>query len=475
MPEKRAAIVLAAGKGTRMKSSTAKVLHAANGRPLAFYAVRQAIAAGCGPVVVVVGHQAGDVREALTRLLPGAPLVFAQQEEQLGTAHAVLCARRALSRHKGRILILYGDVPLVELSTLRGLVAAGRRSRLALLSMRPADPAGYGRVIRDARGRVTSIVEHRDASAEQRRVGECNAGLYDVDAEFLWSGLRRVGSRNAQREFYLTDLVALAHQQGRPAIAVEAPVEEVSGVNDRVELAEAGRVLLRRLLERHMRAGVTIVDPSSTFVEEGVEIAPDVILEPGVVLRGRTRVGRGTRVGVGCVLRDADIGENVQLKPYCVIEESSMAERCEVGPFSRMRPGSALAPEVHIGNFVELKKSSVGRGSKANHLSYLGDTTIGARSNVGAGTITCNYDGVSKFPTVIGDEVFIGSDTQLIAPIRIGDRAYVGAGATIVRDVPEGSLALSRAPQVIKEGWADARRAERRKKTVKPRRAARRS
>jgi bifunctional UDP-N-acetylglucosamine pyrophosphorylase/glucosamine-1-phosphate N-acetyltransferase len=474
MTRNRAAIVLAAGKGTRMKSGTAKVLHAANGRPLAFYAARQALEAGCDPVVVVVGHQADEVREALSTHLPGAPLRFALQDRQLGTAHAVLSARRALGGHEGRVLILYGDVPLVQESTLRSLMAAGRRSPLALLSMRPTDPSGYGRVVRDARGRVTSIVEHRDASSEQLAVGECNAGLYDVDAAFLWAGLKKVGSRNAQGEFYLTDLVALAHELGTPAVAVEAAVEEVSGVNDRVELAAAGRVLLRRLLEKHMRAGVTIVDPASTYVDDTVALAPDVVLEPGAVLRGQTSIGRGTRVGVGCVLEDVKVGEGVKLKPYSVIEKSEVGDRCEVGPFSRLRPASVLEAEVHIGNFVELKKSRVGRGSKASHLSYLGDTTIGTRSNIGAGTITCNYDGVSKLPTVIGDDVFIGSDTQLVAPVAVGNRAYVGAGATIVRDVPEGSLALSRAPQVIKEGWADARRAERRK-TVKPRRAARRS
>jgi len=471
----RAAIVLAAGKGTRMKSGLAKVLHEANGKPLAWYPIRRALALRCDPVVVVVGHQGDEVRARLEALFPGAPLVFAVQREQKGTGHAVLAARRALAGHDGRVLILYGDVPLLTDETLRTLTRAGRGNPVAFLSMRPADPTGYGRVVRDARGRVEAIVEHKDASAAVRAIDECNAGLYDCDAAFLWKALRKVGASNAQGEYYLTDLIAAAHAAGRPAVAVEAPVEEVSGVNDRVELAAAARVLRRRIAERWMRAGVTLIDPDSTFLDEEVELGADVLVEPHVRIGGATRIGAGTRIGFGSVIVDSTVGARVTVKPYSVFEEARVGDRAQVGPFARLRPGTVLAEDVHIGNFVETKKATLGRGSKANHLAYLGDATIGSGCNVGAGTITCNYDGVNKLPTVLGDGVFIGSDTQLVAPVTVGDGAYVGAGSTIVRDVPAGALALSRSEQVIKEGWATRRRAgaaAKGRKTAAPRKAA---
>lgn len=469
----RAAIVLAAGKGTRMKSGLAKVLHEANGKPLAYYPIRRALELRCDPVVVVVGHQGDEVRARLEELFPGAPLKFAVQKEQKGTAHAVLSARRALAGHTGRVLILYGDVPLLTDATLRTLTRAGRSNPVAFLSMRPADPTGYGRVVRDGRGRVTAIVEHKDAGPAERAIGECNAGLYDCDAAFLWKALRKVGTSNAQGEYYLTDLVAAAHGAGTPAVAVEAPVEEVSGVNDRVELAAAAKVLRRRLAEHWMRAGASLIDPDSTWLDEEVSLAADVVIEPNVRLVGATSVGAGSRIGFGSVLSNSVVGASVNVKPYSVFEEARVGDRAQVGPFARLRPGTVLAEDVHIGNFVETKKATLGRGSKANHLAYLGDATIGSGCNVGAGTITCNYDGTNKLATVLGDGVFIGSDTQLVAPVRVGDGAYVGAGSTIVRDVPPGALAVSRAQQVIKEEWATRRRAQTpAKKTAAPRKAA---
>ncbi len=459
-----------------MKSGLSKVLHEANGKPLAWYPVQRALELRCDPVVVVVGHQGDEVRARLEELFPGAPLKFAVQTEQKGTGHAVLSARRALAGHDGRVLILYGDVPLLKNETLRTLTKAGARNPVAFLSMRPADPTGYGRVVRDGRGKVTAIVEHKDATPEQRAIGECNAGLYDCDASFLWKALKNVGTANAQGEYYLTDLVAAAAAAGTPAAAVEAPVEEVSGVNDRVELAEAARVLRKRLAEGWMRAGVSIQDPASTYIDEEVQIAADVTIEPNVRLVGATRIGSGSRIGFGSVLESSTVGENVTVKPYSVFESAVVGDRAQIGPFARLRPGTELAEDVHIGNFVETKKTKMGKGSKANHLAYVGDATVGSKCNIGAGTITCNYDGVNKLPTVLGDNVFIGSDTQLVAPVTVGDGAYVAAGSTVVRDVPAGALALSRAEQVNKEGWV-ARRKEAQgpakgRKTAKPRQAA---
>ncbi|AKU92142.1 N-acetylglucosamine-1-phosphate uridyltransferase [Vulgatibacter incomptus] len=455
----RAAIILAAGKGTRMKSGLAKALHEANGKPLAWYPIQRALELGCDPVVVVVGHQGDEVRRQLAAHFPGAPLRFAVQEEQLGTGHAVLCARRALAGHKGRITILYGDVPLLERPTLEKLIAAGKGHLVAFLTMNPSDPTGYGRVIRGLDGKVRAIVEEKDATPDERQVREANGGLYDCDARFLWKALAKVDSGNAQREFYLTDLVAAAARAGDPAVAVPTPVDELQGVNDRVELAEAGRRLRRRVAEGHMRAGVGIVDPDAVYLENEAELAPGATIEPNVWIAGRSSVGAGSVIGFGSVLVDSTVGEGVVVKPYSVLEGAVVGDRAIVGPFARLRPGTELGAEVHIGNFVETKKTTMGRGSKANHLAYLGDAMIGERCNVGAGTITCNYDGVNKLPTILGDDVFIGSDTQLVAPVTIGDGAYVGAGATVTADVPAGALALSRAPQVVKEGWADRKRA----------------
>jgi bifunctional UDP-N-acetylglucosamine pyrophosphorylase/glucosamine-1-phosphate N-acetyltransferase len=460
-----AAIVLAAGKGTRMKSRTAKVLHPIGGRPLAYYPVKRALDAGANPVVVVVGHQAEAVEAALVAALPGAPLRFAVQAQQLGTAHAVLAARRALRGHAGPIAILSGDTPLLESETLLAVVRARARAKapLAFATMTLAQPGGYGRVVRDARGRPERVVEDKDASASERAVPEVNAGLYCADAEFLWKGLARVGAANAQEEFYLPDLVAMAARKDG-AVAVPVPAEEASGVNDREELARAAKVLLRRRARALMRAGVTIEDPDRFDCDEGVEIAPDVTIEPGARLLGRTRVGAGSRVGAGAILRDAVLAPEVTVRPYTVVDEATVARGAILGPFSRVRPGSEIGEEAHVGNFVETKKAVLGKGAKANHLAYLGDAVVGPGANVGAGTITCNYDGEKKHPTRIGAGAFVGSDSILVAPIEIGDGAYVAAGSVITEPVPPGALALGRARQVTKEGWAARRRAEKQMK-----------
>jgi bifunctional UDP-N-acetylglucosamine pyrophosphorylase/glucosamine-1-phosphate N-acetyltransferase len=460
-----AAVVLAAGKGTRMKSAQAKVLHHAAGRPLAYYPVKRALELGASPVVVVVGHQAEAVEAALAAALPDAPLRFAVQAEQLGTAHAVLCAKTALRGHAGPVLILSGDTPLLRTATLREVVSARARSRapLALAAMTVEAPRGYGRIVRDGRGRAARVVEEKDATDAERAIQEVNAGLYCADAAFLWKNLTRIGSKNAQQEFYLPDLVALAARAGGAAV-VPVPAEESAGVNDRAELARAARILVSRRAEDLMRSGVTIEDPARFDCDEGVEIGKDAVIEPNVRLRGRTRIGAGSTVGAGAVLVNAEIGEQVTIKPYTVIEDSSVAASAILGPFSRLRPGSEIGEGAHVGNFVETKKTRLGKGAKANHLTYLGDATIGAGVNVGAGTITCNYDGEKKHPTTIGDGAFIGSDSILVAPIEIGAGAYVAAGSTLTDRVPPGALALGRARQVTKEGWVAARNAEKQMK-----------
>jgi len=457
-----AAVVLAAGKGTRMKSGTAKVLHELGGKPLAWYAVRAALDAGAAPVVVVVGHQAAEVEARLRAELPGAPLRFALQAEQKGTAHAVLAARPAMRGVSGPVAILSGDVPLLSAATLRRVVAARGRARapLALATMALAEPRGYGRVVRDARGRAARIVEEKDASDAERALQEVNAGLYCADAAFLWRSLARVGSANAQGEFYLTDLVAMAAARGGAA-TVEVDPLEASGVNDREELARAGAVLQRRRASALMKAGVTLEAPERFLCDEGVEVGPDTVVEPDVRLRGATRIGAGCRLGQGSVLADAVLAPGVTVRPYTVIEGPATVGRGAIlGPFSRVRPGSELAEGVHVGNFVETKKARLGKGAKANHLAYLGDAVVGAGVNVGAGTITCNYDGEKKHETRIGDGAFIGSDSILVAPIEIGAGAYVAAGSTITKAVPPGALAFGRAQQVTKEGWVARKKAE---------------
>jgi bifunctional UDP-N-acetylglucosamine pyrophosphorylase / glucosamine-1-phosphate N-acetyltransferase len=437
-----------------MRSARAKVLHEVAGRPLAYYPVKRALELGASRVVVVVGHQAEAVQAALTAALPGAPLRFALQAEQLGTAHAVLQARPALRGHAGPVLILSGDTPLLTVGTLRAVVAARarRRAPLALATMVLPTPRGYGRVVRDGRDRPVRVVEEKDASPEERALAEVNTGLYCVEAGFLWRGLRRVGSANAQGEFYLPDLVAMAAARGGVA-AVQVPSEEAAGVNDRLELSRVGRVLVSRMAEAFARSGATIEDPARFDCDEGVELGMDVVVEPGVRLRGRTRIGAGTVVGAGCILTNTVVDEGVTLLPYTVTLDSRIGARAIVGPFARLRPGSEIGEGAHVGNFVETKKTRLGKGSKANHLTYLGDADIGQGVNVGAGTITCNYDGEKKHPTRIGDRVFVGSDSILVAPIEIGEGAYVAAGSVLTEPVPPGALALGRARQVNKEGW----------------------
>ena len=472
-------ILLAAGLGKRMRSATAKVLHPVAGRPMVAYPIAAAAALRPSTVVVVVGNQGGSVRRAAqsewARLrLPDPVLRFAVQERQLGTGHAVLQAEPQLRGASGDLLILSGDVPAIRPDTLRRLLRRHRASRAAatVLTTRLADPAGYGRVIRGdgaARGEVIRIVEHRDATAAQRIIHEVNAGIYAVDPHRVFEAVRGGRRTNAQREFYLTDIVTRFRAEGWRVVPFEHPfAAEVMGVNDRAELARAGRALIVRTLERLMAAGVTVVDPDRTDVEPTVRVGRDTVIHPGVTLAGSTRIGRGCVLHPGSRLVDATVGDGSVVLDHCLIVESRIGSRARVGPMANLRPGTRLADDVRIGNFVETKKATLGRGSKANHLTYLGDATIGRRVNVGAGTITCNYDGVHKHRTVMEDGVFIGSDTQLVAPVRVGRGAYVGAGSTITKDVPAGALAVSRVRQTNKKGWVEAKR---RARDAGPRRA----
>jgi bifunctional UDP-N-acetylglucosamine pyrophosphorylase/glucosamine-1-phosphate N-acetyltransferase len=460
MTEPLAAVVLCAGKGTRMKSEKAKVLHPVLGQPLAAWPVGRALALGCNPVVAVVGYQGDQVRAALEARFPAQPLRFATQLEQRGTADAVRAALGALDGVTGPVLVLYGDTPLLRESTLRALVETYRRGSapLALVSTIAPDPVGYGRVLRVSE-RITGIVEEKDCTADQRSIREVNAGVYAIDAAFLREGLAQLRPANAQGEYYLTDLVAMAAQRGEVG-SVTAEFEDTAGVNDRAELAECARVLRTRINLDHMRAGVTMDDPASVTIEPNVTIGPDTVIEPNVSLRGKTRIGSGVTLGQGSVFTSTEVGDGTTVLPYSVATDSRIGPRCLIGPFARMRPGSDLAEAVELGNFAETKKARLGPGTKAHHHCYLGDSVIGAKVNVGAGTITCNYDGFAKHVTEIADGAFIGSDSQLVAPVKVGEGAYVGAGTTVAEDVPPDTLVFSRAPRIVKKGWPSRRRAK---------------
>ncbi|MCA9524894.1 MAG: bifunctional UDP-N-acetylglucosamine diphosphorylase/glucosamine-1-phosphate N-acetyltransferase GlmU [Myxococcales bacterium] len=462
MARARAAVVMAAGQGTRMRSALAKVLHPVAGRPMIHYAVREALALGCAPVVVIVGHQREAVEARLAADFPGAPVVTAVQAEQRGTAHAVACAGPALAGFAGDVFILSGDVPGLPAATLAELDAAGGDAAVAVLGMKLADPAAYGRLVRGPGGELLSIVEYKDSTPAQQAIDEVNAGVYRVHADFLFDALGRVGSDNAQGEFYLTDIIGLSVEAGRGARTLVLGGDralEAAGVNDRADLAAAEGRMQARLRARLLAAGVTMIDPARVVLGDGVEVGPDSVLEPDVTLLGSTRVGRDCVIEQGCRLVDTAVADGVHFKAYTVTEGASVGPDCTVGPFARLREGTVLHAHVKVGNFVETKKAELFDGAKASHLTYLGDATVGAGANVGAGTITCNYDGKKKHRTSIGAGAFIGSDTQLVAPVAVGDGAYVAAGSTVTEDVPAGSLALSRVRQQNIEGWVARKQA----------------
>ena len=442
-------VILAAGQGKRMNSDLPKVLQPLAGRPLLAHVIDAARAVGAADIHVVYGHGGERVREALHE----DTLRWALQPEQLGTGHAVTQAMPGVA-DDALVLVLYGDVPLVRPETLRRLVAAAGAHTLALLSVRMKDPAGYGRVVRDRGGRVVRIVEHKDATAKERAIDEANTGLMVAPAAQLKRWLGRVKNENAQGEYYLTDVVVQAVKDGMAIEAIVADSEdEVLGVNDKQQLAEVEAVNRRRRAQELMAQGVTLVDPARFDARGPVEVGRDVYIDVNVVLEGTVKLGDRVRVGPNVVLRNCVIGADTEIFPSCVLYDAVVGERCNVGPFARFRPGAVLEDEVHIGNFVEVKKSRIKRGAKANHLSYIGDATVGQKVNVGAGTICCNYDGANKWPTEIGDGAFIGSGTMLVAPVKVGAKATIGAGSTITRDAPPDRLTLERGKQVTVEGW----------------------
>ena len=461
MTARRAALdvlVLAAGMGKRLRSKTIKLLHPVAGRPMLAHVLDAAAELRPRRLITVVGHQADLVREALA----DAATIFVLQREQRGTGHAVLQAARQLEP-RATLLVLNGDLPTIRPATLRTFVARHRRSgaTLSVLSAEVADPTGYGRVVRDAQGRIRAVVEQKDASPEERRIREINCGIYCARAEPLLRMLRRLTPDNAQGEYYLTDAVRGLLEQGeRVAAVLHDDAAEVLGVNTRQELARASRTLYERKAEQLQEAGVTLLDASRTLIDPRAHVGADSLIYPNVILEGASSVGRECVIRQGSRLSNTTVDDGAEILDYCVIEDSHIGAGARVGPFARLRPGSTLEAETRVGNFVEIKKSRLGRGSKANHLTYLGDATIGPECNVGAGTITCNYDGAAKHATLLGRGVFVGSDTQLVAPVSIGDGAYVGAGTTVTKDVPPGALAISRAPQTNLEGWV-ARRARR--------------
>jgi bifunctional UDP-N-acetylglucosamine pyrophosphorylase/glucosamine-1-phosphate N-acetyltransferase len=447
-----AVVVLAAGQGTRMKSAHAKVLHPLGGRPLVQHVLATVRALGADRTVLVIGHQADAVRAASAAF----DCSFVHQAEQRGTGHAAAVARdQALAGFSGDVLILYGDVPLLRSETLVRLRRVHRETgaSLSLLTTVVDDPTGYGRIVRDERGALARIVEQKDASEEERSIREINPGIYCAASDFLFAALDRLRPDNAQGELYLTDVVAQAVAAGLPVRTEPVEPSEVEGINSRQDLAALEATLRSRVVARHMAAGVSFLDPGSAWIEDGVEIGPDTIIGPQVQLRGRTRIGRDCRIDGSAFLTDADLADRVHVRPMVVITEARVDSGAIIGPFAHLRPGTQLGRDVHIGNFVEVKKSSIGEGTKANHLAYLGDATIGRETNIGAGTITCNYDGFDKHPTVIGDRVQIGSDSQLVAPVRIGDDAYVATGTTVRHDVAAGALAFNPKPDQRRADW----------------------
>ncbi|MCL6635566.1 MAG: bifunctional UDP-N-acetylglucosamine diphosphorylase/glucosamine-1-phosphate N-acetyltransferase GlmU [Peptococcaceae bacterium] len=446
-----AAVVLAAGKGTRMKSRLPKVLHQLCGRPMISHVLDAVRGAGAGRIVVVVGHGADQVSRVI-----GEGASIALQAEQLGTGHALLQAGPFLDHFKGSVLVVCGDTPLITSSTLAGLAAEHVSSGAAatVLTAIVDEPHGYGRVIRDGEGRVIRIVEEKDAGPEEKLVREINTGIYCFAANGLFEALAGLRPANAQGEYYLTDIIGRYVEKGLPVRAATAgDPEEVSGINDRVQLARAERLMREAILEDLMRSGVTVVDPASTFIDRRVKIAPDTVIYPFTIIEGDSIIGEGCVIGPGTRLKDARVGESVTIQNSIVLE-STVGNGAAIGPFAYLRPGTVIGKDVKVGDFVEIKKSFIGDGSKVPHLSYLGDAVVGRKVNIGAGTITCNYDGQRKWPTEIGDGAFIGSNANLVAPVKIGPGAYVGAGSTITKDIPGGALGVERARQTVVADWA---------------------
>ncbi|WP_214269050.1 bifunctional UDP-N-acetylglucosamine diphosphorylase/glucosamine-1-phosphate N-acetyltransferase GlmU [Staphylococcus pseudoxylosus] len=446
----RHAIVLAAGKGTRMKSKKYKVLHDVAGKSMIEHVVDNVKQSGVEQLVTIVGHGAQNVKETL-----GDASLYSFQEEQLGTAHAVKMASEYLKDEQGTTLVVCGDTPLITAATLKSMIEhhENAKAQATVLSATAENPYGYGRILRDSAQRLTKIVEQKDASETERQINEISSGIFAFDNQVLFEKLELVRNENAQKEYYLPDVLSLIlDDKGNVEIYHTDDFEEIMGVNDRVMLSEAEKTFKKRTNEQHMRNGVTIVDPATTYIGADVIIGEDTVIEPGVKLAGNTVIGEDTIVGQYTEITNSKIGSNVTIK-QSVINEAIVGDHANIGPFAQLRPGADLGEKVKVGNFVEVKKSVVKTGAKLPHLSYIGDAEIGERTNVGCGSITVNYDGINKFKTIIGNDSFIGCNTNLVAPITLGDRSFIAAGSTITDNVPQDSLALARARQTTKEGY----------------------
>ena len=448
-------VILAAGQGSRMKSALPKVLHPVAGRPMLHHVIATAKQLGAEKIHTVIGHGADRVRETTSE----ASVNWVTQSEQLGTGHAVAQALPDLP-DDARVLVLYGDVPLTRHKTLERLVGTLDDKTLGLLTVTMDDPRGYGRIVRNPEGKVVSIIEQKDASPEQQQIREVNTGILAVSAKHLKTWLPALSNSNAQGEYYLTDIIAMAVEQGLN-VSVSQPRDpyEVQGVNNRLQLAELERWFQRREADRLMTEGATLADPARIDVRGELTIGNDLWIDVNVVFEGRVTLGSNVSIGPGCVIRDATISEGADIKANSVIEGAMIGANAQIGPFARIRPGTELAANTKVGNFVETKKAVVGEGSKINHLSYVGDASLGRNVNVGAGTITCNYDGVNKHQTVLGDGVFVGSNTSLVAPVNVAEQATIGAGSTITRDISEGELAVARGKQRNIAGWERPKKA----------------
>jgi len=452
-------VILAAGKGTRMRSDLAKVLHRAGGRSLVEHVIRTCLPLKPAQLLAVVGHQAEEVSAVVTAL--GAQTVL--QQPQRGTGHAMQVAHRAMRKSAKLAVVLAGDAALLSTQTLADLLDTHRRGEAAatILSADLPDPTGYGRVVRDSEGRVQAIVEEKSCTPEQRAIREVNSSIYCFTLENLWPALTALRPDNFHRELYLTDAIGLLRQRNERVLAQVAPdANEILGCNTRAHLADVDRVFRARKAADMMASGVTIYLPETVVIDPEVTAGTDTVIEPGVQLLGKTRIGARCKIGTGSILKDVRVDDDASVGAHSILDSSRVGATAQVGPFSRLRPGADIRPGAHVGNFVEVKNSVVHEGAKAMHLTYLGDASVGRDANIGAGTITCNYDGVAKHPTTIGNRVFIGSDTALVAPVRVGDGAYVAAGSIITENVPADSLAIARGRQANKPGWAAKRRAE---------------
>ena len=457
------ALILAAGKGTRMVSNRAKVLHTVCGTPMVSLVYRAVAGLELGEILIVVGQDAERVQTAMK----GLPAQFVVQADQLGTGHAVTAASEAIAKLTGDVVVVFGDAPRIKTQTLKELVEHHRRSgaALTLLTTTMPDPFGYGRILRTPDGHIRSIIEEKDATPEQRKITEVNPGFYCFRIPQLVDSLKRLTNNNAQREYYITDLVEIEYSQGRCIETVpHADFEELRGINSRLELAEVSQLMRRRKNLELMASGVTLIDPDRTYIDLDVSVEKDVTIYPMVTLEGKTTIGEGSVIHSGSRIADSTVGPRVTVLNSCLITDTIIGQGTSVGPQAHLRDHARIGENCRIGNFVEVKKSTLGNGTKAAHLAYLGDATIGRNVNIGAGVITCNYDGYDKHRTVIEDGVFVGSDAQLIAPVTIGHGALIAAGATITRDVPADALAISRVPQEIRDGFAKRRRKLRQKK-----------